>query len=315
MCSIDPKCPGPHAAGAMEWLNYHHLLYFWLTAKEGSVTVAARRLRLAQPTVSGQIRLLEAALGSRLLERRGRGLELTARGRTVFEYANEIFQLGQELLRAVREDPAGIPMRLVVGVADVLPKLVVYRLLAPALKATENIRLVVREDPADRLLAELALHAVDLVLADSPIAPNVNVRAFNHLLGESPLGFFAEPRLAKQLQRGFPDSLDGAPFLLPGQHTVLRRSLDAWLESNGIRPRIVGEFEDSALVNAFGQAGTGVFVAPTAIEAEVRRQHQVRCLGRAGELTERIYAISLERRIKHPGILAISEGARELLAG
>jgi LysR family transcriptional activator of nhaA len=298
----------------VDWLNYHHLLYFWLTAKEGSVTAAARQLRLAQPTVSGQIRQLEEALDVQLFERRGRRLELTAEGRTVFEYADEIFNLGRELLDAVRDNPAGRPAKLVVGVADVLPKLVVHRLLAPALETPESNQLIVREDTAERLLAELALHAVDLVLADSPIAPNVNVRAFNHLLGESPLGFFAAPELARQISRGFPQSLDGAPMLFPGQHTVVRRSLEHWLEVRSIRPRVVGEFEDSALVKAFGQAGAGVFVAPMVIEKQVRKQYEVRCVGCVDGVTERIYAITVERRIKHPGVMAISQAARHLLS-
>jgi len=299
----------------MDWLNYHHLLYFWLTAKEGSVTAAARQLRLAQPTVSGQIRQLEEALEVRLFQRKGRSLVLTTEGRTVYEYADEIFNLGRELLEVVRDNPGGRSVKLVVGVADVLPKLVVHRMLAPALETPDNIQLVVREDTAERLLAELALHAVDLVLADSPIAPNVNVRAFNHLLGESPLGFFAAPELVRQYSRKFPESLDGAPMLFPGQHTVVRRSLDHWLEVRALRPRIVGEFEDSALVKAFGQAGAGIFVAPMVIEKEVRRQYEVKCLGRAEGLSERIYAITVERRIQHPGVIAISEAARDLLEG
>jgi LysR family transcriptional activator of nhaA len=189
----------------------------------------------------------------------------------------------------------------------------VHRLLAPALEIPDSLELVAHEDRADRLLAELALHAVDLVLSDAPIAPHVNVRAFNHLLGESPIGFFAAPGVARRLGRRFPHSLDGAPFLLPAQHTVLRRLLDHWLESQSVRPHVVGEFDDSALVKAFGQAGAGVFVAPTAIEREIQRQYNVKCVGRTHEVTEHIYAITLERRIRHPGVAAISERARELL--
>ena len=313
MVSIDGALAASHHP-RMEWLNYHHLLYFWLTAKEGSVTSAARQLRLAQPTVSGQIRQLEEALEVQLFERKGRSLILTTEGRTVYEYADEIFNLGRELLNAVRDNPVGRPSKLVVGVADVLPKLVVHRLLAPALETPENIQLIVREDTAERLLAELALHAVDLVLADSPIAPNVNVRAFNHLLGESALGFFAAPELARKVSRSFPDSLDGAPLLLPGQHTVVRRSLDHWLEVRNLRPLIVGEFEDSALIKTFGQAGAGIFVGPMVIEQEIRRQYEVKFVGPADGLAERVYAITVERRIKHPGVIAISEAGRHLLS-
>ncbi len=296
----------------MDWLNYHHLLYFWLTAKEGSVTAAARALRLAQPTVSGQVRQLEEALGSELFERRGRGLQLTAEGRTVFEYADRIFALGHELLDTLRQGTATRPTRLVVGAADVLPKLIVHRLLSPALDAGNQ--LVVREDDQDRLLAQLALHQVDLVLADSPIAPNVNVRAFNHLLGESPMSFYAAPTVAKSLRRGFPRSLRDAPFLFPGQNTVMRRSLDHWFEERSLRPELVGEFEDSALIKAFGQAGRGVFVAPTVIDKEIRRQYRVTRLGHADGLSERIYAITVERRIKHPGVALISTAARNFLS-
>ena len=297
----------------MEWLNYHHLLYFWSAAKAGSVTAAARQLRLAQPTVSGQIRLLEESLGVQLFQRRGRHLELTPEGRKVFEYADEIFSLGRQLVDEIRNPTSSKPARLVVGVADVLPKLMVHRLLAPALEVSDSLELIVREDRADRLLAELALHAVDLVLSDAPIAPHVNVRAFNHLLGESPIGFFAAPRLARQIGRRFPHSLDRMPFLLPAQHTVLRRLLDHWLESQDVHPRVVGEFDDSALVKAFGQAGAGVFAAPSAIEQEIQSQYNVKCVGRTPELTEHIYLITLERRIRHPGVAAISKTAQGLL--
>jgi LysR family transcriptional activator of nhaA len=298
----------------MEWLNYHHLLYFWLAAKKGGVTAAARQLRLAQPTISGQIRQLEESLGVKLFRRSGRQLELTEEGRKVYRYADEIFGLGQELMDAVRDQPVGRPLRLVVGVADVLPKLVVYQLLEPALRLPEPVQLVVREDQADRLLGELAVHAVDIVLADSPIGPNVSVRAFNHLLGESGVSFFASPKLeAKLAKKRFPQCLDGAPFLYPASHTVLRRSLDSWLDSRDVRPATVGEFDDSALIKAFGSAGAGVFVGPTAIEEDVRSQYGAVVVGRAEDLTERIYAISVERRIKHPGVVAISEAARRLL--
>lgn len=297
----------------MEWLNYHHLLYFWLSAKKKSVTAAAKQLRLSQPTVSGQIRQLEESLGHKLLDRTGRQLELTPEGQTVYRYADEIFGLGQELLDAVRDQPVGRPLRLVAGVADALPKLIVRRLLAPALELPEPIELVVREAPGDQLLGELAIHALDLVLADSPIAPNAGVRAFNHLLGESSVAFFATPALAAKLAEGFPRSLDGAPFLFPGANTVFRRCLDHWLDDRDLRPRLVAELEDSALAKAFGQAGAGVFVAPVAIEREVAQQYDVQVFGRASDLTERYYAITVERRIKHPGVVAISRAARDWL--
>ncbi len=297
----------------MNWLNYHHLLYFWVAARERSVTKAAKQLRLAQPTVSEQIRQLEDAVGTPLFVRGGRELALTEAGRTVMTYADEIFALGQQMLDVLSGTrPAGT-FRLVVGVTDSLPKLIVYRLLAPALRSSEDLELICREDHFDRLLAELAIHAVDLILADTALPPQSPVKAFNHVLGDSGLSFLAAPKLARALQKNFPASLQGAPMLYPGKGGPSRTALDAWLEAAGVRPRLVGEFEDSALAKAFGQAGMGLFVAPTAIEEEVVRQYEVMVVGRVPELKQRFYAISLERRIKHPGVAAISAAAHDLL--
>lgn len=297
----------------MEWLNYHHLLYFWTIARTGSVSAAAAELRLAQPTLSGQLRVLEDRLGKKLFERSGRRLILTDVGRDVFRYADEIFALGRELMDTVQGRPTGQSRRLVVGVSDVVPKLVAFRLLEPALQLAEPVRLVCRQDDSERLMAELAVQALDLVISDSPIAPTVKVRAFNHLLGESGVSFFAVPRLATAHRRGFPDALNGAPMLLPVDSTVLRRSLDRWFDAQSIRPRIVSEFEDSALLKAFGHAGMGIFPAPTILESEIRRQYGVAVVGRTDAVTERFYAITVERRIKDPAIAAISEAARERL--
>lgn len=297
----------------MEWLNYHHLLYFWTIARTGSVSAAAAELRLAQPTLSGQLRVLEDQLGKKLFERSGRRLVLTDVGREVFRYADEIFALGRELMDTVHGRPTGQTRRLVVGIADVVPKLVAFRLLEPALRLAEPVRLVCREDDSERLMADLAVQKLDLVISDSPIAPSVKVRAFNHLLGESGVSFFAVPRLASVHRRGFPGSLNGAPMLLPVDSTVLRRSLDRWFDAQSIRPQIVSEFEDSALLKAFGHAGTGIFPGPTILEAEIRRQYGVAVLGRTDAVTERFYAITVERRIKDPAIAAISEAARERL--
>lgn len=297
------------------WLNYHHLLYFWLAVREGGVSAAARRLGLAQPTVSAQIRALEGSLGVKLLERRGRGSVPTEAGRVVLRYADQIFTLGQELRAALEGEAAGPAPPLVVGVADVLPKLVVYRLLEPVLALPEPVRIVCREDTEERLLGQLTSHELDLVLADAPISHGTPVRAYNHLLGESGTTFFAAAPLASRLRRGFPESLDGAPLLLPLEPCVARRSLDAWLEARSLRPRIVGEFEDRALLAAFAAAGAGVLAAPTAIEREVQAQYKLRVVGRAEDLRERFYAISIERRVKHPAVLAVSAAARELLVG
>jgi LysR family transcriptional activator of nhaA len=297
----------------VEWLNYHHLLYFWVVAREGSIARATRVLRLAQPTISAQLRSLEGQLGERLFARQGRGLVLTEAGRTVYRYADEIFGLGRELVDVVKGRPAGRPARFTVGVADVVPKLVAHRLIEPALRLAGPLRLACREDHAERLLAALALHEVDLVLSDAPIPPAVRVRGFSHLLGECGVTVFAAPKLAAARRRGFPGSLDGAPFLLPVEATALRRALDAWFEERGMRAAVVGEFEDSALLKVFGQAGQGLFAGPAAIEREICDQYGVRVVGRIPELRERFYAISPERRIRHPAVAAITEAARDRL--
>jgi LysR family transcriptional activator of nhaA len=299
----------------MERLNYHHLFYFWVTARQGSVTRASEELDVAQPTVSGQLRALEKALGEKLFTRAGRSLALTEMGRTVYHYADAIFSLGRELQDTVRSRPTGRPLRFTVGVADVVPKLVAYRLLEPALKLPQTIRLICREDRSERLLSELALHNIDLVLADAPVGSTVSVRAFNHLLGESGVTFFGTTALARIHRRGFPRSLAGAPFLLPTHNTSLRRSLEHWFDAEGIHPTIKSEFEDSALLNIFGRAGVGLFAAPSVIENEIVRQHEVRIVGRVEAIRERFYAISVERRLKHPAVVAISQSARRKLFG
>jgi LysR family transcriptional regulator, transcriptional activator of nhaA len=297
----------------MDWLNYHHLFYFWTVAREGSIARACDKLLLAQPTISGQLRALEKSLGDKLFTRAGRGLALTDTGRMVYRYADEIFSLGKELSDTLKGRPSGRPIRLMVGVADVLPKMISFRLLEPALRLPEAIQVVCREDKPDRLLADLAVHGLDIVLADAPVSPSVKVRAFNHLLGECGVSVMGTADLAKSLRKRFPQSLDGAPFLLPTDNTSLRRALDQWFDARAIRPAIRAEFEDSALLKVFGQAGVGVFVAPTAVEDEVRDQFGVQLVGRINEVRERFYAISVERKLKHPAVLAISDAARQKL--
>jgi LysR family transcriptional activator of nhaA len=299
----------------MEWLNYHHLLYFWTVARLGSVVRATEELYLSQPTISAQIRALEDSLGEKLFTRVGRNLTLTETGRVVFRYAGEIFSLGRELVDILQGRSLGRPVRFVVGVADVLPKLIAYRLLEPALKTAEPIRVICREDKPDRLLAALAVHELDLVLADAPIAPTVKIRAFNHLLGECGVTVFGTAQVAAAYRRGFPRSLQGAPFLLPTDNTMLRRSLDQWFDAQGIHPLMVGEFEDSALLKTFGQTGAGLFAAPSVIEAEVRQQYGVQIVGRLETVRERFYAISVERKLKHPAVVAIAEAAHQKLFG
>lgn len=295
----------------MEWLNYHHLLYFWTVAKYGTVTAAAKHLRLSQPTISEQIRALEDAVGEPLFDRVGRRLELTEAGQLAFRYADEIFGLGRELMDTLKGRPAGQPTRLNVGVSDLMPKLVLHRLLEPALRMPEPVRIVCREDKTERLLADLSIQGLDLVLAEAPIAGHARVRAYNHLLGECGVSFYGAPALVRSIERPFPRCLDGAPVILPTENTLLRRSIDHWLEEHDIHPRIVAEVEDSAILKIFGQQGEGFFPGPTAIDGEICAQYHVEVAGRTEDVRERFYAITVERRIKHPAVLAISEIARE----
>lgn len=297
----------------MDWLNYHHLLYFWTVAREGGLVPAGKVLRLSHPTLSAQIHALEERLGEKLFTRAGRKLALTEMGRVVYRYADEIFTLGREMVDAVKDRSTGQPLRLEVGIAEVVPKLVVRRLLQPALALPEPVRLVCREGSNDRLLAELAVHTLDIVISDAPVPSGSSVRAYSHLLGETGVSFFATKRLAEAHRRGFPGSLHGAPMLLPLEQVSLRRSLNPWFERHGIRPRVVGEFEDSALLQEFGGDGAGIFAAPTVVEPEVIGQFAVQLVGRVEEVRERFYAISVERRLKHPAVVAISDAARQAL--
>jgi LysR family transcriptional activator of nhaA len=282
-----------------------------MVVREGGVTRASERLNVSQPTVSGQIRELEETLGAKLLTRSGRTVVLTDVGRTVYRYTDEILALDRELMEAVKGRPVR-PGRLAVGVAMVVPKLVAYRILEPALQLPEPMRLDCVHQAPQRLLAELAIHALDVVLADAPAPPAVRVQAYSHLLGECGVSVFASERLAAAHRRGFPRSLDKAPFLLPSEDSALRLSLEEWLHKQGIRPRVVGSFEDTALLDAFGQAGAGLFATPSAIEDEVRRQYRVHLVGRLDEVRQRFYAITVERKLRNPAVIAISERARAL---
>lgn len=297
----------------MPALNYRHLLYFYTVAREGSITRACEQLHVTQPAISAQLQKLERSVGEKLFEKSGRNLVLTEAGRVAYEYAEEIFALGGELVDTLHKRPTGKPLRLAVGVVDSLPKLVAYRLLQPALRMDQPIRLTLQDDRPERLFAELSVHGLDLVLTDAPLPPAVSVRAYNHLLGECGVSVFGAPALAERYQGDFPRSLNDAPFLLPTENTTLRRSLEQWLDAEEIRPNIVAEIADSSLLKTFGRAGTGVFAAPSVIEAEICRQYQVEVIGRLQDVVERFYAISIERRIKHPAVLAISSAAREEL--
>lgn len=297
----------------MEWLNYHHLLYFWVVAREGSIVRASAQLSLSQSTISEQIRSLEASLGEQLFTRVGRNLTLTEMGHVVFRYADEIFAIGRELMDTVQGRPTNRPLRLVVGITDVVPKLVAYRLLKPALHLDQPVKIVCREGKLDHLLGELATYDLDVVLSDAPLGPMVKVRAFNHLLGECGVTFCGTSVLAAEYGNGFPQSLSDAPLLLPTDNTTMRRSVDNWFESQGIRPRVVGEFEDSALLKVFGQEGLGVFVIPTIIETEVQQQYGVEMIGRVEPIRERFYALTVNRRLQHPAVVAMSEAAQQVL--
>jgi LysR family transcriptional activator of nhaA len=295
----------------VEWLNYHHFFYFWVVARAGSIVRASKELRLAEPTISGQIHRLEERLGEKLFTRAGRRLVLSDVGHVAYRYAEEIFSLGREFTEAL-EGRAGStkPVRLTIGIADVLPKALVGRLLEPAFKLDMPLRLVCREDKTvEEFIGELAVHAIDLVLADSP-APPTEVKAFSHHLGECGTTIFGAAPLAKPRRRTFPQSLADAPVFLPTSRSALRRALDQWMYAREIRPRIVAELDDSALSNALGSGGKGLFVGPSLIEREICRQYRVEVVGRLPDVRQYLYAISVERRLKHPAVVAICETAR-----
>ncbi len=300
---------------SLNTLNYQHLLYFWVVAREGSIARATIVLNLTQPTISTQLRTLEKSLGAKLFERRGRGLVLTEIGQMVQRYADEMFRTGRELTEALARGRGTMPTRLIVGISDSLPKLTAFRLLKPALSISPRFRLTCRIDKTERLVAELALHTIDVVLADAPAAPSLTVRTFNHLLGECGVTIFGTDALATRYKRGFPKSLNDAPFVLQTDNTALRRSFDAWCIAQNIRPDITCEVEDVALLQVFGQEGMGLFAAPTVVEAQIRRAYGVRVVGRLPDVRERFYAISAERRLVHPAVVALSDAARTRLFG
>jgi LysR family transcriptional activator of nhaA len=296
-------------------LNYKQLQHFWNVARAGSITRAAERLHLTPQTLSGQIALLEENLGTLLFRRVGRRLELTEAGRMALSYAEDIFRTGGELEAMLRGSHSGRPLQLRVGIADVLPKSIAYRLLAPAMELPDPVRIVCREDKLDRLIGELATHRLDLVLSDSPMPDEAEVKGYSHKLGECGVSFLASPALAAGLNGDFPACLDGAPLLVPGEGTAMRGHLMRWLTGQHLHPRIAGEFDDSALMNAFGQGGSGIFPAPSVIADEVCRQHGVNVLGHTETMSERFYAISVERRLSHPAVLAVLQSASRELFG
>ena len=294
----------------MPRLNYRHLEYFWHVVREGGVTAASDVLHVSQPSISAQLRKLEDALGYELFHRDGRSLTLTHEGKVVFGYADEIFRIGRELTRTVEGRMTGRPMRLVVGVSSTVPNLVTFHLLAPAFEMDDPVRVVVREGPSERLLAELAAHELDLIISDRPVPGDSRVQAFTHPLGSSPVDIVGPPLLAHRLREGFPATLDDEPFILPSEGYALRTSLEQWFERRSVRPRVFAEIEDNDLINTFGEAGGGMFAVPSVITEELRVRYALEVVGRAEGLSEEFFAISAERRLHHPAVVAITEGAR-----
>ena len=279
--------------------NYKHLYYFWVVAKEGGISRAAEKLDMAVQTVSAQVRELERSLGYALLKPAGRGLALTDAGLAAMRQADLIFHLGENLPAQVRDAGSSPIVRLAVGVSDGLPKLVVRRLLQPAI-AEPNLRLVCHDGEFDDLLGDLALHRLDVVLSDRPAPANPNIKLYSHSMGSSEIAWYAAPALVKAAKKNFPESLADVPMLLPTEHTVVRARLDHWLEQRGIRPRIVGEFEDSALLKTFGASGMGVFPSDVSVHDDLLAHYDVQRVGLCDGVTEHFFAIGTERKVQHP---------------
>ncbi len=294
-------------------LNYQHLRYFWTVAHEGSIAAAVARLGVSQPTITEQLQALEAALGLPLFLRRGRNRALTEQGHLVLRYADEIFTLGRELLTATRTRTEGRPLRFHIGVADSLPKLTAWRLIEPVFSLGPLWRMTIRSDKTDRLIHDLASDALDLVIADAPMPGGTRVRAYSHLLGDSGITVFAASALAAQLTQKFPQSLNGAPMLLPGEGSMVRRHFTQWCADNGVVPDIVAEVDDMAMLQLLGHNGVGAFCAPSVVESEVQRTFDVQVVGQLRGVRERFYALSAERKLRHPAVLAIADSARRRL--
>jgi len=294
-------------------LNYKHLHYFWVVAKEGSISKASEQLHLTPQTISGQLSLLEEYLGLSLFNKVGRNLEITDIGRRVLSYAEDIFSLGNELEQMLRNLPSEQPQLLKVGVVDVIAKSIAHQILLPALQMTESTRMICSEADLETLLAELTLHRLDMVIADSPIPPSVSTRAFSHRLGQCAVSFFATEELSNKLSGDFPQCLNNIPILLPSKGNQLRSAIDKWLLNHRISPIIAAEFDDSALLKTFGQQGVGVFIAPTAIEEEVKMQFKVKAIGQTNEIKEEFFAISIEKRVSNPIVSAVIESANNTL--
>lgn len=296
-----------------ENINYKHLHYFWVVAKEGSIAKAATKLHITPQTISGQLSMLEDRLNQPLFDRVGRGLQLTETGRLVLRYADEIFELGRELSDVLRGAPQLGASEFIVSAASAIPKTIVYKIVEPALNLSEDINLVSKEGPIDAILADLAVHEVDMVLTDTPLSSAFSIKAYNHFLGESGLSFFAAPALATELEGDFPGCLNHKPILLPTKQYAIRQLFDRWTNDMDLFPIIKGQFDDSALMKAFGQASLGVFFMPTVIEQEVCQQFRVEVIGRTEDIKQRFYAVSSERKVTHPAVAAICDKARDII--
>jgi len=297
----------------MEFLNYHHLRYFWVVAKEGGLTKAAAKLHVSQPTISAQIQALEGVLGEKLFRRAGRNLRLTDVGQHVLSFAEEIFSIGQDLLNSVKQRPTSRPLRLHLGVADALPKLVTYRIIEPIFKLDQPVQVSCWETKVFDMLVELAAYRLDVVLADEPASSGVNAKIFNHLLGECGVTFLAEMKLARKLRPRFPKSLDGAPALLPMANTGMRRSIEKWFHTRNIRPRLISECEDPAMLHVLGFHGLGFMPVATLVAQEAAARFGFGVIGRTEACRQRFYAITPERKMTHPAVTAITSDARARL--
>jgi LysR family transcriptional regulator, transcriptional activator of nhaA len=293
----------------MEWLNYHHLRYFWTVARKGGVRKAAEELHVSQPSISAQLRLLEESLGQRLFRRSGRNLVLTETGQLVLNYADEIFSAGRELMNAVKQPPGKHPVRVNIGLTDAFPKLIAFQILRAAFRFEAAVHMICREGEIGPLVSHLQAHRLDIVLADEPASSALKAKTFNHKLGRSGVTFCAIPPLAATLRRNFPKSLDGAPALLPTQNMGMRAALDTWFDSKGIRPRVVGEFEDSALMEVCSTGGRGFTAVHTVVDRAALKHYGLRVIARVDECGTDFYAITAERRVKHPAAVAITEHA------
>ena len=293
----------------MEWLNYHHLRYFWTVARKGGVRKAAEELHVSQPSISAQLRVLEESLGQKLFRRSGRNLVLTETGQLVLNYADEIFSAGRELMNAVKQRPGKHPVRLNIGLTDAFPKLIAWQILRAAFRSDEPVHVVCREGELGPLVNHLQAHRLDIVLADEPASSTLKTKTFNHRLGDSGLTFCAVPVLAAKLRPNFPQSLNGAPALLPATNMGMRAALETWFDTHEIHPRLVGEFEDSALMEVCSSGGRGFTVVHTVVDRTALKHYNLRVIAKVKDCRSEFYAITAERRVKHPAAVAITEHA------